>query len=77
MASWSRRERTVTDIEFVVPVWADHGAAVGEVFKALRAAEMAASELGKRTDCDDWAWVTWDDENVVIRVRAASSVVTQ
>lgn len=74
MPNWSRRERTEKHIEFTVPVWADRGAAVGEVYRALAAAEKEAQALGKRTDNDEWAWIGWDDENVVIRVHATTMV---
>ena len=70
MASYIRREVITHHIEYLVPVWADHGSPIGEVYKALAAAErdVIAARGEKAVQCDDWCSIIPGDEHVIIRI---------
>ncbi|PZG49868.1 hypothetical protein C1I98_11170 [Spongiactinospora gelatinilytica] len=60
MASWTRRERTITHIEYALPLptnWAE----VGKVYASLN------QELGERAEWDDAVEVTSDGAELVFR----------
>lgn len=68
MANWSRRERTTRHVEYLHR----KGDCVGELYKALSAAWADyCRATGKTADGDwlpdDWAWIDFDDEHVIIR----------
>lgn len=81
MATYSRAELHITRIEFLVPAPAPWGAAWGEVFKAVRAAEtelIAAGEIPEgQGPSDDQICIAPGDDSVVIsyelRVRTRGS----
>ena len=67
MANYTWRTRTTVCREYLVP----RGDCVGELYKALTAAwDERRQLLGKDSDGrmpDDWAWIDFDDEHVIIR----------
>ncbi len=68
MANFSRRERTTRAVEYLHR----KGDCVGELHKALNTAwNERCRLLGKDPNVarmpDDWAWIDFDDEHVIIR----------
>lgn len=67
MANFSRRERTTRHVEYLHR----KGDCAGELDKALVTAwNERCRLLGKDPDGsmpDDWAWIDFDDEHVIIR----------
>ncbi len=68
MANFTRRERTTRAIEYLHR----KGDCVGELYKALSVAWSERCRLkGLNPDTermpDDWAWIDFDDEHVIIR----------
>lgn len=71
MPAYSRRERHVTYVEFIVPAPPGLGAPYGELRKAMHAAETelrAAEKLGPTAVIpEDALWVFPGDEDLVIQ----------
>lgn len=66
MANFSRRERTTRHVEYLHR----KGDCAGELYKALDVAwHERCRLLGKDPERmpDDWAWIDFDDEHVIIR----------
>lgn len=70
MANWERRERTIRQVEYLHR----KGDCVGELWKALKSAfaeqfRMRGEEpdFSRMWHTDDWAWIDFDDEHVIIR----------
>ncbi len=68
MANFTRRERTTKHVEYLHR----KGDCVGELYKALNTAWAERCRLrgeapGSTRESDDWAWVDFDDEHVIIR----------
>ena len=71
MATWSRRTRVTTHIEWLVPF-----GVVGELNKAERAAWVEYCRQHNRNpdashSSDDWATFYTDDEHVIIRIEVS------
>lgn len=74
MANFSRRERTTRSVEYLH----HKGDCVGELNKALKAAHAEYCHLNGKDvershiwDSDDWAWIDFDDEHVIIRFEVS------
>lgn len=70
MSTYERHEIVTRHVEYRVPVWADHGVAVGDVHRALAAAKQeVVKERGETaTAWDDWCRIVPGDECIIIRI---------
>lgn len=70
MADYSRRERTVTTVEYLVPTREPWGACWVEVMKAIHAATAELRELGRlgptEEPADDMIRLHAGDEDIVV-----------
>lgn len=65
MPSFDTRERTEEYYEILMkkPV------SVGEMYRAFSVMRQTLASLGKATDTDDYAWITHDDDHIILQAR--------